>query len=76
VGKLAVETGLYPLIEYENGVLTSRRQISPKPVEEYLKVQGRFRHLLNNPEAIKRVQEIADSNINKYNLKAQSQTGS
>lgn len=73
VGKLAVETGLYPLIEYEFGVLAAKRQITPKPVEEYLKVQGRFKHLLNNPEAIREIQEIADNNIKKYGLKAETQ---
>jgi pyruvate ferredoxin oxidoreductase beta subunit len=72
VAKLAVETGLYPLIEYESGVLTNRRQIVPKPVEEYLKTQGRFKHLLNNPEEIKKIQEVADNNIRKYNLKAEA----
>jgi len=73
VGKLAVDTGLYPLIEYENGQLTGRKAITPKPVEEYLKVQGRFKHLLNNPEAIKAIQAIADNNINRYGLKTQVQ---
>lgn len=68
VAKLAVETGLFPLVEYENGRVTAVRQIQPRPVEEYLKTQGRFKHLLNNPEAIKQIQEIADSNIQKYNL--------
>ena len=68
IAKLAVETGLYPLIEYENGTL-SVRKITPKPVEEYLKVQGRFKHLLNKPEQLKLIQEIADNNIKKYNLK-------
>ncbi|MDD5432321.1 MAG: thiamine pyrophosphate-dependent enzyme [Candidatus Omnitrophica bacterium] len=72
VAKLAVETALYPLIEYENGVLISKKQITPKPVEEYLKAQGRFKHLLNNPEAIKQIQGIADFNINKYGLKVQA----
>jgi len=71
VAKLAVETGLYPIIEYEFGTLVSRRQITPKPVEEYLKVQGRFKHLLKNPEELKKIQEIADNNIKKYNLKAE-----
>lgn len=70
VGKLAVETGLYPLIEYENGVLTGRRRIVPKPVEEYLKTQGRFTHLLAAPDEIKKIQEVADANIAKYGLKA------
>jgi len=75
VGKLAVETGLYPLFEYENGVLNSRK-ITPKPVEEYLKAQGRYKHLLNNPEEIKKIQDIADNNIKKYGLKAEVQAGS
>ncbi len=68
IGKLAVDTGLYPLIEYENGKLSAARKIQPKPVEEYLKLQGRFKHLIANPEYIKQVQEIADNNIRKYNL--------
>jgi len=72
VGKLAIETGLYPLIEYENGVLTSRK-ITPKPVAEYLKLQGRFKHIVSNPEQLRLVQEIADNNIKKYNLKAETQ---
>ena len=75
VAKLAVETGLYPLIEYENGVLSGRRQIKPKPVEEYLKAQARFKHLLNNPEELKKVQEIADNNIKKYSLKIEESSG-
>jgi pyruvate ferredoxin oxidoreductase beta subunit len=71
IARLAVETGLYPLIEYENGKLVAARKIQPKPVEEYLKAQGRFKHLLNNPEQIKQIQEIADNNIQKYNLKGE-----
>ncbi|MDD5568204.1 MAG: thiamine pyrophosphate-dependent enzyme, partial [Candidatus Omnitrophica bacterium] len=73
VARLAIETGLYPLIEYENGVLSGRRQITPKPVEEYLKTQGRFKHLLNKPEEIKKIQDIADNNIKKYGLRAEAQ---
>lgn len=72
VAKLAVETGLYPLIEYENGKLTAVRQIQPRPVEEYLKTQGRFKHLLSNPEEIKKIQAIADNNIEKYGLRVKS----
>jgi pyruvate ferredoxin oxidoreductase beta subunit len=71
VAKTAIETGLYPLIEYENGVISGRRQITPKPVEEYLKIQGRFKHLLKKPEEIKKIQEIADNNIKKYGLKVE-----
>ncbi len=73
VAKLAVETGLYPLVEFENGLLTSRKQIKPRPVEEYLKTQGRFKHLLNNPQEIAKIQAIADNNIKKYGLKMEEQ---
>ena len=69
VAKLAVETGLYPLVEFENGKISGVRQIQPKPVEEYLKAQGRFKHLLNNPEEIKKIQAIADFNIDRYGLR-------
>ncbi len=72
IAKLAVQTGLYPLIEYENGQLVGVYKITPKPVEEYLKPQRRFRHVINNPEELAKIQEIANSNIQKYNLKVAS----
>ncbi len=71
VAKLAVETGLYPIFEYENGQLIPRKIASIKPVEEYLKVQGRFRHLLKDVGGLKEIQAVADYNIKKYQLKAQ-----
>jgi pyruvate ferredoxin oxidoreductase beta subunit len=72
VGKLAVETALWPLYEMENGEITSVRKIkNRKPVEEYLKVQGRFKHLFTmageNPH-IKKIQEIADRNVKQFGL--------
>lgn len=70
VAKMAVETGLYPLIEYENGKLIGVRKIAKVlPVEEYLKLQGRFKHVLSNPEYIKEIQHVADNNIEYYGLK-------
>ncbi len=70
IAKLAVQTALYPLIEYENAVLSKVFKVpQPKPVEEYLKLQGRFRHLLKNPEELKKVQAVADKNIEFYKLK-------
>jgi len=74
VAKFAVETGLYPIFEYENGQLISKRQIKAPAVEEYLKIQGRFKHILSNPEALKKIQAIADNNISRYGLKIESQT--
>ncbi len=70
IAKKAVETGLFPLVEYQHGKLVSSRKVSsPKPVSEYLKLQGRFKHLLKNEEALAAVQEVADKNIEYYGLK-------
>ena len=70
IAKLAVATGLYPLVEYEYGKLVKAMKItSLKPVEEYLKTQGRFKHLLKNKEALQEVQEVANKNIDYYGLK-------
>ncbi|OGC85575.1 MAG: pyruvate ferredoxin oxidoreductase [candidate division Zixibacteria bacterium RBG_16_43_9] len=72
VAKLAVQTGLIPLYEMENGVITSVRKIAKKaPVEEYLKLQGRFRHLFKKPgfeKELERIQAMADATIKKFNL--------
>jgi pyruvate ferredoxin oxidoreductase beta subunit len=46
IGQLAVQTGIFPLYEIEYG--RYRLNADPpklKPIEEYLKLQGRYRHL-------------------------------
>jgi pyruvate ferredoxin oxidoreductase beta subunit len=72
LAKLAVATGLCPLFEMENGVVTAVRKIMKKrPVEEYLKAQTRFRHLFATPngeQEIAAIQAIADENIQHYGL--------
>lgn len=73
VGKLAAQTGLYPLLEFINGELAERQKISSSApdVKEYLKLQGRFAHLFKTKqgqEQIKLIQEIARNNINRYKL--------
>ena len=46
IGKLAVKTGIWPLKEYVDGeVVHTKIPRQRLPVEEYLKLQGRFRHL-------------------------------
>ena len=64
LGRLAVQTGVFPLYEIENGkykmnVNTPRR----RPVADYLKPQGRFRHL--SEEQIKIIQDRVDLEYNK-----------
>jgi pyruvate ferredoxin oxidoreductase beta subunit len=46
IGRLAVKSGVWPLKEYVDGKLAHTKPPHPRvPVEEYLKLQGRFRHL-------------------------------
>ena len=48
ISKLAVETGYWPLIEIENGKWRfTYKPKERKPVAEFLKTQGRFKHLFN-----------------------------
>ncbi|MBU4455366.1 pyruvate ferredoxin oxidoreductase [Patescibacteria group bacterium] len=73
LGKLAAQTGLYPLLEYTNGQLTNVMKVpSPQPkVDEYLKSQIRFKHLFKSEEGKKEleyIQGLADENVRKYGL--------
>jgi pyruvate ferredoxin oxidoreductase beta subunit len=46
IGRLAVQTGVWPLKEYIDGeVRHTKLPRQRKPVDEYLKLQGRFKHL-------------------------------
>jgi len=46
IGRLAVETGIFPLYEVENGrYKMSLKPDKLRPVNEYMKLQRRFRHL-------------------------------
>jgi len=64
IGKLAVKTGIWPLKEYVDGKLT--HTIIPRqrpPVEEYLKLQGRFAHLFEperNEDILGEIQKRVD----------------
>ncbi|MDP8233450.1 MAG: thiamine pyrophosphate-dependent enzyme [Candidatus Saelkia tenebricola] len=73
VGKLVVETGLFPIVEYENGKLVNTMKLKElKPIEEFLKIQGRFKHLMKDAPEVKEVLEylngIVADNIEKYDI--------
>jgi len=72
VCRLAKDTGLFPVYEIVDGKVTNVRRIPVKlPVEEYLKVQGRFKHLFKRgvpSEEVAEIQEIANQNIERFNL--------
>jgi len=68
-GRLAVQTGLYPLLEYTNGELSAssiRKDSKVLPVSDYLSIQGRFKHL--SKEDIKHIQSLANKNIKNFAL--------
>ena len=64
IGKLAVKTGIWPLKEYVDGrVIHTKIPTERKPVEEYLKLQGRYKHLFEpqrNDELIAEIQHRVD----------------
>ena len=77
MGRLAVETGAWALYEYENGQLSFNlksksileRKSEPKPIEEYLKLQGRFNGLFKperNEEALAQIQRDLDRSWERY----------
>ncbi len=46
LGRLAVETGVFPLYEVENGEYKLNVELPRlRPIQDYFKTQGRFRHL-------------------------------
>jgi pyruvate ferredoxin oxidoreductase beta subunit len=64
VGKLAVKTGIWPLKEAIDGrVVHTKTPRERKPVEDYLKLQGRYRHLFEperNEPLITEIQQKVD----------------
>jgi pyruvate ferredoxin oxidoreductase beta subunit len=73
VARLAIQCGLFPLFEAENAKIVKSVALDDLiPVDNYLMSQKRFAHLFSKngqPEAISMIQNIANNNIKKYNLK-------
>ncbi|MFC1899724.1 pyruvate synthase subunit PorB [Chloroflexota bacterium] len=68
LGRLAVQTGIFPLYEIENGKYTLNvKTPNRKPVEDYLKLQGRFRHL--SEETTKEIQDGTDLRFDRLMAK-------
>ncbi|WP_423792212.1 pyruvate synthase subunit PorB [Methanocaldococcus indicus] len=59
IGRLAVETGVFPLFEIENGKFRlTYKPLKRKPVKEYIRMQKRYRHLTD--EDIEIIQKYID----------------
>ncbi|MBD3388629.1 MAG: pyruvate synthase subunit beta [Candidatus Altiarchaeales archaeon] len=71
IAKLGVETGATPLFEIIDGKHVLNMPQNPenlKPVEEYLKLQGRFRHLFRpekNEEILSSIEAHAKENLKR-----------
>jgi pyruvate ferredoxin oxidoreductase beta subunit len=67
ISKLAVQTSLWPLYEVVNGQYLPTVKIAKRlPVSEYLKAQGRFRHLVGKADEVAKIQEIADKLAERF----------
>ena len=64
IGKLAVQSGVWPLKEYVNGeVIHTKPPLRRIPTERYLEQQGRFRHLFEperNEPLLAEIQQRVD----------------
>ena len=68
IGRLAVETGVFPLYEVEQGKYRITLDVGElRPVKEYLKPQGRFRHLTD--ELVEDIQKRVTEEYNKLKVK-------
>jgi pyruvate ferredoxin oxidoreductase beta subunit len=72
IARIAVNTGLFPIVEFEWNKLTRVRKIGKtrQPVEDYLKAQARFKHLFKagSEAELEKIRQIAENNIQKYGL--------
>jgi pyruvate ferredoxin oxidoreductase beta subunit len=70
ISRLAVDTGMFVLWELEGhdlkDIKLSRKPKERKPVLEYLKAQGRFRHLLNKPDELAKIQRQIDEQCAQF----------
>ena len=58
ISRLAVQTRAFPLYEVEDGVYNISKKPKKKPITDYLKIQGRFKHL--PPEHVEKFQKEVD----------------
>ncbi len=59
--RTAVQAGVVILYEVEAGVRRRTKRVAKrKPIEEYLRFQARYRHVLDDPEALARIQKDVD----------------
>ena len=71
VAKLATQTGMFPLYEYRDSQYQFTEEIKDrKPVEEYLRLQRRFRHL--SPTQISEIQNLVDNRLRELDARMEA----
>ena len=74
LGRLAVETGIFPLYEVENGTYRLNFDFPKlRPVTDYMKLQGRFRHL--SEDIINEIQQRVNAEYAKLKERAHEGQG-
>ncbi len=69
LGRLAAESGVFPLYEVDHGRYTINLDPGElRPLKDYLGIQGRFRHL--KPEDLEYIEERVQANFEKLRGKA------
>jgi pyruvate ferredoxin oxidoreductase beta subunit/2-oxoisovalerate ferredoxin oxidoreductase beta subunit len=63
ISRLAVQTKVFPLFEAEGDAITITKEPKGLPVEEYIRVQGRYRHLTK--EQVDMIQNEVDKRWNQ-----------
>jgi pyruvate/2-oxoacid:ferredoxin oxidoreductase beta subunit len=58
IARLAVQSNVFPLYEVENGVDYTINVKGNRPVTDYLKIQGRFKHLTD--EDFEQIQDMVN----------------
>jgi len=72
ISRLAVQTGIFILWELEGGdfrnIKINKKLPNRKPVAEYLKLQGRFRHIMKDEKALAEIQKMVDEKCQQYGV--------
>ncbi|MBI5001384.1 MAG: pyruvate synthase subunit beta [Euryarchaeota archaeon] len=73
IARLAIETGVFILwdlegADFKNIKITKLPPKPRKPVLDYLKVQSRFKHLVDKPDLIEKIQKEVDEKCKMYGI--------
>ena len=73
IARMAIETGVFVLWELEgsdfrNIKITKQPPKPRRPVLDYLKAQSRFKHLVDKPELVEKIQKEVDEKCKMYGI--------